>query len=936
MPKRELLIEGARQNNLKNINLCLPHDRFIVITGLSGSGKSSLAFDTLFAEGQWRFIESLSTYARVFIEKLNRPDVDRILNIRPSIALQQHNPVKGSRSTVGTLTEIYDFLRSIYANISVPYCPRCGRELRRWDANSLSEYLFSEFPNKRAMVMFKTDEAIESLIMRGFDRVWENGQVVSLSEYRPDNDADKIVIVDRLVLRKEERLYDSIGLAWREGRESIRVMIFPEDTGISSIPEELIFSSDNACNYCNLSLPQPSAVMFSFNHPLYACKRCKGFGNILIYDENALVPDKGLSLSDGAFGILEMASLSWWKEQMLEGAKKSGIDLHRPYRELSQEDRDVLFSGNRHFYGISGLFEELEAKRYKLHVRVFLSRYRIPVECPECKGKRLSSDALAYKIKGLDIADLCSLSVDSLLRWFDELVLSPMQQDSIKEALKQIKKKLNFLKRVGLGYLTLSRLSKTLSGGEYQRLNLANQLASQLTGTLYVLDEPTIGLHPQDTQRIIDILKELVSLGNSVVVVEHDSDVIASSDYVVEMGPQGGAGGGEVVFSGFYEDFLHTDTLTARSLRDDALSMLPARDVSQSSSKGHIVISGASGNNLQALDINIPIGKLTVVTGLSGSGKSSLIVETLYPAAANYFKTDSVQPLPFDSIKGLSLLRGVRLIDQTPIGKTPRSNPATYLKIFDAIRRIYSLQPESKAYGYSSGFFSFNIQGGRCEACKGEGFQKIEMYFFEDVYVRCEECEGSRYNREALRVRYKGKNISQVLQMSIAEAAVFFGDQPEILGKLRLLQDMGLGYLRLGQPANTLSGGEAQRLKICSELMSQCPVRGKGNKGMLYILDEPSVGLHYYDVINLMHIIFRLLRAGNTVVIIEHNLDIISLADYIIDLGPEGGDAGGRVIFQGSPLDILDFSHSITGRHLKKRQERKQRADGCCNNPHKR
>jgi excinuclease ABC subunit A len=930
MSKRELLIEGARQNNLKNISLRLPHNRLIAVTGLSGSGKSSLAFDTIFAEGQWRFIESLSTYARVFIEKLNRPDVDRVLNIRPAIALQQHNPVKGSRSTVGTLTEIYDLLRSVYANIATPHCHMCGRELIKWDISSITQHLLDRYANRRAVILFETNESPEAIVMKGFERLWIDGKICNLLEQQSNSldivsnsCSNRLVVTDRLVIKDDERLYDSLRIAWSEGKQRVKVLIFPEGGDSEGSPQQLVFSSGLTCDYCNVSVSEPSALLFSFNHPIGACKRCKGFGNILIYDEGAIVQDKGLSLSEGALGLLQKDSLFWWREQLLRGAEKSGIDIHRPYGELSKHDRETLFMGNEHFYGINDLFEELENKRYKLHVRVFLSRYRTPERCPQCGGKRLCSDALAYKIEGQDIADLCNKSIDSLLEWFDQLHLGPMQEEAIKEALRQIRLKLRFLKRVGLGYLTLSRQAKTLSGGEYQRLNLANQLSAQLTGTLYVLDEPTIGLHPRDTDRVITILQELVSLGNTVIVVEHDREVIASADYVVEMGPKGGASGGEVVFSGSYEDFVHSDTLTAKAMQEDMALYIPEKRGYTVSANHSIHIKGARGNNLKSIDVQIPLERLTVVTGVSGSGKSSLIVETLYAALANYFKTDRLQPLPYDSITGLSNLRDVRLIDQSPIGKTPRSNPATYLKVFDLIRKIYSQQPEAKAHRYSPGYFSFNIKGGRCEACKGEGFQRVEMYFFEDLYIKCEHCGGSRYNKEALKVLYKGKNISQVLDMTFSEAAEFFGDHPELIGRLRLIEEIGLGYLKLGQPANTLSGGEAQRLKICSELIDHQGMTPKGHKGVLYIMDEPTVGLHFYDVVNLLRIIFRLLKDRNTVVLIEHNPDVIMQADHIIDLGPEGGHLGGNLVFQGSPEEIIASSKSITGRYLKQYRQDK-------------
>lgn len=914
MSKKELVIEGARQNNLKNISLCLPHDKLVVITGLSGSGKSSLAFDTIFAEGQWRFIESLSTYARVFIDKINRPDIDRILSIRPSIALQQHNPIKTSRSTVGTLTELYDLLRILYANISNPFCYKCGREIKRWNPTEITDYLLESFNGHRAIIYAETASEKDNLIMRGFQRVLINNEILDLSDVEQKDEARCRVVIDRLIIQRDERLSDSIRTAWKEGQERLGLIIFNHD----DTKKDLMFSSDLLCEYCDVRLHEPTTESFSFNHPAHVCKTCKGFGNILTYKEDSIIPDTSLSLTEGAIYMLQRDSLSWWREQLLNGAKASGININMPYRDLSDEQKMIIFEGNEHFYGINTLFKELEEKRYKIHVRVFLNKFRSAVVCPECNGKRLLKESLSYKIDGKDIADIMNMSISEIKEWVDALVLTAFEREGVKEALKQIHLKLKFLELVGLSYLSLSRPSKTLSGGEYQRLNLCNQLAGRLTGTLYVLDEPTIGLHPRDTERIINIIKELVSFGNTAIVVEHDRDVISSADYVVEMGPGGGSMGGEVVFSGRYEDFILSNTLTARyinnNIEDDCFIQ---RKNHLTPTINYITLEGASGNNLKDLDISIPLGKLTVVTGVSGSGKSSLIVETLYYALSNHFKTDLTMPLPFKKLTGRSQIRGVKLIDQSPIGRSPRSNPATYIGFFDGIRRVFSQEAKDKYRGFNTSYFSFNVPGGRCEACKGEGFQKVQMYFFEDVYVTCEECGGSRYKQDVLHVRYKGKNISDVLNMTVTEAIDLFYHQTDIVYKLQLLEDMGLGYLKLGQPANTLSGGESQRLKICSELMSTANKDSRlMNKGILYILDEPTVGLHYCDVTKLMQVILRLLDKNHTVVIIEHNLDVISIADNIIDLGPEGGDKGGRVVFRGSPSEIIKANESITGQYL--------------------
>jgi excinuclease ABC subunit A len=912
MSIRELIIEGARQNNLKNISLRLPHNKVIAVTGVSGSGKSSLAFDTIFAEGQWRFIESLSTYARLFIEKLDRPDVDAIHNIRPAIALEQKNPVKGSRSTVGTLTEIYDLLRILYSRIAVPYCPKCGKEIRKWDSSQIVSELLEKHGNEKAVIVFESQEPLENLKQKGFLRLWLDNEVREIDDLKSgiSNLKSIEVVLDRLVIRDEPRLSDSIETAWKEGRESLKIVIFKETGKLT-----LRFSSKNICDDCGIELPEPSPVMFSFNHPVCACPECKGFGNILIYDEDIIVPDKYLSLSEGAIGLWEKPGYIWWKEQMIKGAKKSGIDINKPYNKLSKEEKDTLFRGSRHFYGINDFFEEMESKRYKLHVRVLLSRYRSPVVCPKCGGRRLCESALAYKINGLDIAELSNLPVSGLAQWFKNLDLSPMQRDIAKEAMRQISLKLQFLERVGLGYLALSRQAKTLSGGEYQRVNLSNQLASALTGTLYVLDEPTIGLHPRDTNRIAGIMRELSSLGNTIIVVEHDKDIISSSDWVVEMGPGGGHLGGEIIFSGPMNEFLRTDTLTARYIRAEEQKIGRAEGKTSGLSAFRtygLILYGASGNNLKNVNLKIPLNALTVVTGVSGSGKSSLVVETLYLALARHFRTEPEHPLTYKKIDGVEKIKGARLIDQTPIGKTPRSNPLTYLKIFDPIRKLFSQQIEAKAHGYTPGFFSFNVPGGRCETCKGEGCQKMEMYFFEDIFVKCEDCKGRRYGEDALRVSYKGKNISDILDMTVDEAYEFFSGTIEIRSKLGLMKDIGLGYLRLGQSATTLSGGEAQRLKICSELGA------RETKGMLYILDEPTVGLHHNDVLMFIKIIRRLVESGNTVLIIEHNLDVIGQADWVIDLGPEGGENGGEIIFEGTPEKLKNAAHSYTGQYLRK------------------
>lgn len=932
MSSRDLIIEGARQNNLKNISLTLPHDKVIAVTGVSGSGKSSLAFDTIFAEGQWRFIESLSTYARIFLEKLDRPDVDAIMNIRPAVALEQKNPVRGSRSTVGTLTELYEFFRLLYAKVSTPFCPGCGAEIRKWDPSQIVRHLIEHESGEKAVVLFSSGESLAELSGKGFARVWTDGGIQDIADLK-DNDELKAqgqiqgrvkdkkkkdkdtalhtqhtaheIVLDRLIIRDDARFSDSIEMAWKEGNGKITIIVFdPVDRAPFRVHG---FTSENACETCGITLPEPSAMLFSFNHPVGACPECKGFGNTLRYDEDLIIPDRDLSLAEGAVEPWTKPANKWWKKQLDTKATKSGLDLNKPYAAFTDEEKTLLFKGTKGFYGIDDFFEDLEARKYKLHVRVFLSRYRRGVTCPVCQGKRLTKEALSYKIGGLDIADLSRLSIADCARFFTDIDLSSFQKDVVRELLRQITMKLSFLQEVGLDYLSLDRYGKTLSGGEFQRINLSNQLASRLTGTLYVLDEPTVGLHARDTERVSRIMRDLAELGNTVIVVEHDMGVIRAAEWIVELGPGGGHKGGEVMYSGPAADFVKQDTLTARYVRGD--EKVGVRQKRRRFTE-NLTLYGARGNNLKHVDFSIPLRSLSVVSGVSGSGKSSLVVDTFYRALAKKFRIGSEQPLPYENVEGDQNLSGIRLIDQSPIGKSPRSNPVTYLKVFDHIRKLFSDQRESRAYGYGPGFFSFNVPGGRCETCKGEGYELLEMFFFENLYVTCEKCNGKRYSPEALRITYRDKNISDVLGMTVDEGLALFYDSPPIVAKLALMAETGLGYLKLGQPATKLSGGEAQRLKICAEMGST----STGN--CLYILDEPTVGLHFADIQALLDILSRLVDAGNTVLVIEHNLDVIRSADWVVDLGPEGGDKGGMIIFEGTPEEIVTVAASHTGRYL--------------------
>ncbi|GAB4534150.1 MAG: excinuclease ABC subunit UvrA [Thermodesulfovibrionia bacterium] len=903
MSLSDLIIEGARQNNLKDINLALPHNKVIVITGVSGSGKSSLAFDTIFAEGQWRFIESLSTYARLFLEKLDRPDVDAIHNIRPAIALEQRNPVKGSRSTVGTVTEAYDYLRLLYSKIGRPHCPNCGKPLREWSPQSVLRELIEGHNGEKALIIFETDDPPAGLQRKGFHRVLIEGRVMDISSLTTYQ-SPLSVVLDRLIIRDEPRLYDSIEMAWRHGGRRLRVEIIP-DRGERIV---LKFYAGLICPDCNVEVSRPQPLLFSFNHPIGACPECKGFGNVLEYSEDYIIPDKDLSIKDGAIEPWSKPSYRWWYRQLLQSAKANGIDINLPYKDLPADIKRLIFEGSKDFYGIDDFFKELEQKRYKMHVRVFLSRYRKAVTCRACNGTRLRPEALIFKINGLNIAELSDMTVSRLLEFFSTLKVSKYEEDISKEILRQIKIKLSFMLRVGLGYLTLNRLSKTLSGGESQRINLSNQLASRLTGTLYVLDEPTIGLHQRDTELIAGVTKELAGIGNTVIAVEHDRTIIKSADWIVELGPGGGERGGRLIFSGWRDDFLKTNSLTARYLKN--LESIPVPKLRRRGSGKYLIIRGASGNNLKDIDVRIPLQTMTCITGVSGSGKSTLVRDTIYNALTRFFKIGFEAPLNYKGIEGLEYLKGVKIIDQKPIGKSPRSNPVTYIKAFDHIRQFFAELPQSRSAGYKAGDFSFNTEGGRCKSCKGVGYQRLEMYFFEDLYIRCEECGGKRYKQEILNITCNGKNIHDVLNMTVDEAIEFFRGNRYLVNKLRLMSTVGLGYLKLGQSATTLSGGEAQRLKICSEL-------GVTNRrDYLYILDEPSVGLHPDDIKKLLTVLNDLVYAGNTVLIVEHNLDIIKSADWIIDLGPEGGEDGGYIVAEGTPEEIAKEKRSHTGRYL--------------------
>ncbi|MEY4705123.1 MAG: Excinuclease subunit [Nitrospirota bacterium] len=914
VPSGDLIVEGARQNNLKNISLRIPHNQVTAITGVSGSGKSSLAFDTLFAEGQWRYVESLSIYARMFLDKVNRPDVDRIINVRPAIAIEQKNPIRTARSTVGTTTEIADLLRLLFAKVGHPVCPDCAIDARSFHPGSVADDLLSHCPDARAMILFpvkapalKQDQAfLQSLLLRGFTRIQCDKEILDLHEIHslPNTRPDHLyVVLDRLVIREDNRsrLVEAIETAFREGEGLCRVEVIDQ--------RPRTYSTDFRCQQCGRTFEPIRPVLFSFNHPLGACPECKGFGNILRYDPDLVIPDHSKSLAHGAIEPWSKPSGDWWQKQMLLSMKRRGVDLALPYKDLPPNIQQILWKGEGKLEGIQQFFEYLEGKRYKLHVRVMLSRYRTPVPCPTCAGSRLKPDARYVKIAGRDIHELSSLTIEEAAAWISSLPLSPYEEQVARDILRQLTAKLGFLLRVGLSYLTLSRQTRTLSGGEAQRAALAHQLGARLVGTLYVLDEPTIGLHPRDTATLAGILRELAAQGNTVVVVEHDRQMMLASDYLVELGPLSGEKGGEVICAAPRQEFIADHrSITARYLRGEDEITTP-----QSRRKGNgkvLVIAGACEHNLKDLFVRIPLGMLVCVTGVSGSGKSTLVEDTLYRAVARAFRIESLPMGKFRAIKGIEHLTGIKLIDQEPIGRTPRSNPITYLKAFDEVRSLFASEREALRNGLTPGHFSFNTAGGRCDKCEGSGLEKLEMYFFQDIYATCEACDGKRFKPNVLSIRYRGKTIHDVLQMTAEEALGFFSGSPKLTEKLHLLSSIGLGYLRLGQSATTLSGGEAQRLKIAAEL------KGSSAKNGLYIMDEPTTGLHVEDIKKLLAMLQKLVDSGNTVVVVEHNLDVIKSADWIIDLGPEGGSAGGQIVAEGRPEQVAKVAASHTGRFL--------------------
>jgi len=904
--KDEIIILGARENNLKNINVSIPRHKYTVITGLSGSGKSSLALDTVYAEGLRRYVECLSTYARQFLERVDRPDVDDITGLPPTVAIESRNHVKNSRSTVGTTTEIYDYLRLLFAKIGKIFCPNCEVEVKRRSPQSIAEDLLKRDRNKRAIITFPIEgigeASPEELISRGFTRLLGDDKILDIEGFSELPKGSEIVL-DRIVINKDSipRILDSLEVAFSQSKY---VNIHVSEGRI------LKFSKELDCSYCRRKFNDPTPLLFSFNSPHGACPHCRGFGNILEIDPALIVPRPEKSLAEGAIEPLTKPSLKYEMKQLLQFARTKGIDINIPYENLSEKAKELIFEGEGRFPGVRGYFRYLEEKSYKMHVRVFLSKYRSAFTCTFCNGNRLRSEALWIRVGGKRISELTEMTIKELKNFFESLTLGDYEKEVAKEIIKQIRSRIDFLIKVGLDYVTLSRLTKTLSGGESQRVNLACQLGSSLTETLYIMDEPSIGLHPRDISRLVSIIKDLRDRNNTVVIVEHDFEMIRSSDHIIELGPMAGERGGEVVYQGPLEDFLKNsnDSLTKLYITRKESITLPSKRRKGNGKK--LVVIGASENNLKNITVLFPLGTLICVTGVSGSGKSSLIHGVLYSALARRFHAEVEKVGKFKEIEGISYLSDAIMLDQTPIGRSSKSNPVTYIKAYDEVRNIISATWDARIRGLSASHFSFNVPGGRCEKCQGEGRQKVEMHFLADVFVTCDECKGKRFKKEVLEIRYKGKNIDEILDLTVDEALVFFAGVPSLLRKLKILQDVGLGYLKLGQPAPTLSGGEAQRIKIARELGR------KNGRDILYILDEPTVGLHAEDIKKLLKVLNKLVDAGNTVIVVEHNLDVIKSADHIIDLGPEGGEDGGYIVAQGTPEEVAQVRESYTGTYL--------------------
>ena len=962
-----IVVRGARVHNLKNIDFEVPHNAMTVVTGVSGSGKSSLAFDTIYAEGQRRYVESLSAYARQFLERIEKPDVDLIDGIAPAIAIRQKNTTRNPRSTVATATEIYDYLRLLYARVGRTFCLNCGREVKKDTVDEIASTILGLAEGTRLNVLFPVKhsapqaerkkprskkakaeaeaaaaaanntlrERLFDLRKKGFGRLFQNDQIFEFATPESLLDIDftqpVFVLVDRVAVAPDQRsrIVDAVEQAFRESGE-VRFLSAPRE---GEEAQEFIYSSKFECKHCHIAYQEPEPRLFSFNNPFGACPRCQGFGNTIDFDISLVIPDPSKTLADGAVDPWTKPKYRTLHSDLRKFAKQNNIPLDVPWFDLDREHQQMVTEGEGKFPGIKGFFEWLERKKYKLHVRVFLSRYRGYAQCPDCGGGRLRREALQVKLEGKTICEASSLTVEKAAEFFNNLSLSAEQSEIAGQILQQIQERLKFLNDVGLEYLTLDRLASTLSGGEAQRIQLATSLGSRLVGALYVLDEPSIGLHSRDTARLVHILHELRNLGNTILVVEHDPDVMRASDQILDLGPGAGENGGRVMAAAPYEQLKKlSGSLTGRYLSEELRIQIPQHR--RTPGTPLIRIEGARAHNLKNIDVQIPLGILVAVTGVSGSGKSTLVHDVLYQAlAAEKGITAGTGPAAngFKRVTGGQYVADVVLVDQSPIGRTPRSNPVTYIKAFDNIREVFASVAEAQKRGYSAGHFSFNIPGGRCETCQGDGTVTVEMQFLADVELVCEDCKGTRYKPGVLDVRYKGKNIHDVLNLTVREAMQFFSGHPKITDKLRVLDEVGLGYLRLGQSATTLSGGEAQRMKLAAHLIpagrprdfepeteeeKEARKRARAGKGTLYIFDEPTTGLHFDDVSKLLAAFRKLIEAGGSVLVIEHNMDVIKTADWVIDLGPEGGDRGGEVVVTGPPEAVAKCSKSHTGKWL--------------------
>jgi excinuclease ABC subunit A len=919
-------IKGARVHNLKNIDLNIIRNKLIVISGLSGSGKSSLAFDTLYAEGQRRYVESLSSYARQFLGRINKPEVDYIKGIPPAIAIEQKVNTRNPRSTVGTSTEVYDYLKLLFARIGKTISPVSGKEVKQHHVSDVTGFIQSFPENTRFLIgsplKVKKDRTLlqeaELLLQQGFTRLEIDNEVRRIDEILKENNSELctgsncLIVIDRAVVLNDEdnlsRIADSVQTAFFEGHGECIVKMYAE-SGLVEEHFSNLFEADG------IEFEEPSVHMFSFNNPVGACKTCEGYGKVIGIDEDLIIPNKSLSVYQDALVCWKGDKMSEWKDELIYSAEKFNFPIHKPYYELTEDQRQLLWTGNKYFQGLNQFFKMLEENVYKIQYRVMLSRYRGKTVCPECRGTRLKKEAMYVKVGERSIQDLVLLPIDELQNFFLNLELTEHETKIAERILTEIRNRLDFLNDVGLGYLTLNRLSSTLSGGESQRINLATSLGSSLVGSMYILDEPSIGLHSRDTERLIRVLRKLQKLGNSVLVVEHDEEIIRAADEIIDIGPLAGRLGGEVVFQGTHEELeTSSESLTAKYLTGREKIIVPQ---SRRKWSNYLEVLGARENNLKNVDVKFPLNTICVVTGVSGSGKSSLVTKVLYPAIAKLFGGFSEKTGQHDVIRGdFNLISSVEFVDQNPIGKSSRSNPVTYLKVYDEIRKLYSELQASKYNGFKPSHFSFNIEGGRCEECQGEGEITVEMQFMADIHLVCESCKGKRFRDEILEVTFEEKNIYDILDLTVDEAIDFFGNHKSVSSKkiarlLKPLQDVGLGYVKLGQSSSTLSGGESQRIKLASFLAKE-----KGSPS-LFIFDEPTTGLHFHDIRKLLDSFNALVARGHSIIIIEHNLDVIKCADWVIDLGPEGGKDGGRILFEGKPEDLVKIPESYTGAALK-------------------